>query len=75
MGTVNKFKVYIAGSFIGSAWSLHAANEKLTAAILVRAHERGSFPVDGHIFNGLGIQVTHRQFPGFWDESGVSHGN
>lgn len=66
MATPNRFTVYLGGVLVASAWSLHAANEKLTAAVLVRAHERGSFPVDGHVFNSLGHVVAHREFPCFF---------
>ncbi len=74
MVTPNRFKVFLAGALIGSSWSIKAANDKLTAAVLIRAHERGSFPVDGHIFDGQGVQVEARHFPGFFDSEGTSHG-
>lgn len=66
MGTPNRFTVYLGGALVATAWSLHAANEKLTAAVLVRAHERGSFPVDGHVFNSLKQKVCDRHFPTFF---------
>lgn len=74
MGTPNRFAVYLGGALVASAWSLHAANDKLTSAVLVRAQERGSFPVDGYVFNSQGVQIVSRHFPGFFDEEGVHHG-
>lgn len=66
MATPNRFTVMLGGVLVAHAWSLHAANEKLTAAVLVRASERGSFPVDGLVLNPQGIQVVSRHFPAFF---------
>ena len=65
MGTPNRFIVYLGGVVVASAWSFHSANEKLTAAVLLRASERGSFPVDGQVVNGLGQVLKTRHFPCF----------
>ncbi len=74
MGTPNRFTVVLGGALVAYAWSFHAANQKLTAAVLIRAQERGSFPVSGQVFSPLGVEVSTRYFPGFFDESGVLHG-
>jgi hypothetical protein len=66
MGTPNRFIVYLGGAFVATAWSFHSANEKLTAAVLLRASERGSFPVEGQVINGFGQVVKSRQFPCFF---------
>lgn len=71
MGTPNRFNVMLGGVLVATAWSLHAANEKLTAAVLVRAHERGSFPVDGFVINSQGRQVVSRHFPAFFSSDDV----
>lgn len=66
MGTPNRFTVYLGGVLVATAWSLHAANDKLTAAVLLRAQERGSFPVEAHVFDSLGQLVSFREFPCFF---------
>lgn len=66
MATPNRFTIYLGGVLVATAWSLHAAHEKLTAAVLLRAQDRGSFPVDGHVFDSLGQLVAHRAFPCFF---------
>jgi hypothetical protein len=66
MATPNRFSVYLGGVLVASAWSLHAAQEKLTAAVLIRAQERGSFPVEGLIYNSTGQKLAHREFPCFF---------
>lgn len=58
MGTPNRFSVFLGGFFVANAWSLHAAYDKLTAAVLLRAQQRGHFPVDGRVYDAHGIQVT-----------------
>lgn len=50
MGTPNRFSVFLGGFFVANAWSLHAAYDKLTAAVLLRAQQRGHFPVDGRVY-------------------------
>lgn len=74
MATPNRYVVYLGGALIGASWSLHSANEKLTAAVLVRAHERGLFPVEGYILNPRGDRIATREFPGFFDQEGAYHG-
>lgn len=69
MGTQNQFTVYLGGVVIATAWSLHSANEKLIAAVLLRANERGDFPVDGRIINGIGNIVKSSHFPCFFHSS------
>lgn len=72
MATPNRFSVYLGGVLVASAWSLHAAQDKLTAAVLIRAQERGSFPVEGLIYNSTGQKLAHREFPCFYtSESGA----
>ncbi len=66
MGTPNRFVVYLGGAVVATAWSLHSANEKLIAAVMLRANERGDFPVDGQILNGLGKCVKSSHFPCFF---------
>jgi hypothetical protein len=74
MVTPNRFTVILGGVLVSYAWSLHAANQKLTAAALARAEQRGSFPVSGQVISPLGIEVSNRHFSSFFDESGVLHG-
>lgn len=69
MGTPNRFVVYLGGVVVASAWSFHSANEKLIAAVMLRASERGEFPVDGKILNGLGNCVKSSHFPCFFHSS------
>lgn len=75
MGTFNRFNVYLGGVQIASAWSLHSAQEKLTAAVILRAQRRGNFPVEGQIHNALGHKLITRVFPGFFDAEGELHGS
>ncbi len=70
MATPNRFTVYLGGVLIATAWSLHAANEKLTAGVFARAYERGEFPAEGQIFNSQGLLVKARYFQGFSDSEG-----
>lgn len=65
MGTPNRFTVYLGSAVVATAWSLHSANEKLTASVLLRAVERGTFPVEGKVFNDVGQCVKSRFFPSF----------
>lgn len=74
MGTPARFAVFLGGTLVANAWSLHAAHEKLTSAVLLRARDRGSFPVEGQIFDPQGRKVSVRSFPGYIDSEGVSHG-
>lgn len=71
MGTSNRFVVHLGGAVVATSWSLHSANEKLTAAVLLRASERGLFPVDGLVVNGLGQVVKTRHFPCFFHSDDV----
>ena len=65
MGTPNRFIVYLGGAVVATSCSLHAANEKLTAAVLLRAAARDYFPVEGQILDSFGRCVTTRSFPCF----------
>jgi hypothetical protein len=61
MATSLRYTALLGGVPVAHAWSLHAANKKLTAAALQRAAIGGAFPVTGEVLRGDEL-ITTRHF-------------